>query len=36
MNKIIQLEDLGVKDYQETWSYQEAIFKTIVDLKYSQ
>ncbi len=33
MNKIIQLEDLGVKDYQETWSYQEAIFKTIVDLK---
>ena len=33
MNKIIQVEDLGVKDYQETWSYQEAIFKTIVDLK---
>ena len=33
MNKIIQLEDLGVKDYQATWSYQEAIFKTIVDLK---
>ncbi len=33
MNKIIQLEDLGVRDYQETWSYQEAIFKTIVDLK---
>jgi lipoyl(octanoyl) transferase len=33
MNKVIQLEDLGVKDYQETWSYQEAIFKTIVDLK---
>ena len=33
MNKIIQLEDLGVKDYRETWAYQEAIFKTIVDLK---
>jgi lipoyl(octanoyl) transferase len=33
MNKNIQLEDLGVRDYQETWSYQEAIFKTIVDLK---
>ena len=33
MNKIIQLEDLGVKDYQQTWAYQEAIFKTIVDLK---
>lgn len=33
MNKIIQLEDLGVRDYQETWSSQETIFKTIVDLK---
>jgi lipoyl(octanoyl) transferase len=33
MNKVIQVEDLGVKDYKETWAYQEAIFKTIVDLK---
>jgi lipoyl(octanoyl) transferase len=33
MNKVIQVEDLGVKDYQETWVYQEAIFKSIVDLK---
>lgn len=33
MNKIIQLEDLGVRDYKETWAYQEAIFKSIVDLK---
>lgn len=33
MNKVIQVEDLGVKDYQETWVYQEAVFKSIVDLK---
>ena len=33
MNKVIQVEDLGIKDYNETWAYQEAIFKTIVDLK---
>jgi lipoyl(octanoyl) transferase len=33
MNKVIQVEDLGIKDYNETWSYQEAIFKSIVDLK---
>jgi len=33
MNKIIQLQDLGLKDYKETWEYQESIFKDIVDLK---
>lgn len=33
MNKIIQLQDLGLKDYKETWDYQESIFKEIVDLK---
>ncbi|HWS59817.1 MAG TPA: lipoyl(octanoyl) transferase LipB [Flavobacterium sp.] len=33
MNKTIQLEDLGVKDYKETWEYQEELFKEIVDLK---
>jgi lipoyl(octanoyl) transferase len=33
MNKIIQLQDLGLKDYKETWDYQESIFKDIVDLK---
>jgi lipoyl(octanoyl) transferase len=31
MNKLIQLQDLGNKDYQET--YQEELFKGIVDLK---
>ena len=33
MNKTIQLQDLGTKDYKATWEYQEEIFKTIVDLK---
>ena len=33
MNKNIQLRDLGNKDYKETWDYQEALFKEIVDIK---
>jgi len=33
MNKKIQLQDLGSKDYKSTWEYQEEIFKNIVDLK---
>jgi len=33
MNKTIQLQDLGLRDYKETWDYQETIFKDIVDLK---
>ncbi|SHN65970.1 lipoyl(octanoyl) transferase [Flavobacterium fryxellicola] len=33
MNKIIQLQDLGNKDYKATWEYQEELFKGIVDLK---
>lgn len=33
MNKNIQLQDLGSKDYKATWEYQEALFKEIVDLK---
>ncbi|MDI1257289.1 MAG: lipoyl(octanoyl) transferase LipB [Flavobacterium sp.] len=33
MNKSIQLQDLGLKDYKDTWDYQEALFKDIVDLK---
>ena len=33
MNKTIRLEDLGLKDFKETWEYQETIFKAIVDLK---
>lgn len=33
MNKKIQLQHLGLKDYKETWDYQEQIFKSILDLK---
>lgn len=33
MNKNIQLQDLGNKDYKVTWDYQETLFKAIVDLK---
>ena len=33
MNKKIQLQDLGNKDYKETWDYQEQLFKQIVDIK---
>lgn len=33
MNKKVQLQDLGAKDYKETWDYQETLFKEIVDIK---
>jgi lipoyl(octanoyl) transferase len=33
MNKKIQLQDLGNKDFKATWEYQEKLFKEIVDLK---
>jgi lipoyl(octanoyl) transferase len=33
MNKKIHLQDLGNKDYKETWEYQEELFKKIVDIK---
>tara|TARA_R110002096_G_scaffold99514_1_gene220423 strand:- start:6214 stop:6921 length:708 start_codon:yes stop_codon:yes gene_type:complete len=33
MNKHIQLQDLGYKDYKQTWEYQEQLFKGIVDTK---
>ena len=33
MNKNVELQDLGLKDYKETWDYQEALFKSIVDAK---
>ncbi len=33
MNKKIELQDLGFKDYKETWDYQESLFKGIVDTK---
>jgi len=33
MNKTIQLQDLGTKDFKATWDYQETLFKTIIDTK---
>ncbi len=33
MNKNVELRDLGLKDYKETWDYQELLFKEVVDLK---
>ncbi|PIB30505.1 lipoyl(octanoyl) transferase [Maribacter sp. 4U21] len=33
MNKKVFLQDLGHKDYKETWDYQELLFKQIIDVK---
>lgn len=33
LNKNIDIQDLGLKDYKETWEYQEELFKGIIDLK---
>ena len=33
MNKTIQVQDLGLKDYKETWDFQEDLFKKTVDCK---
>lgn len=33
MNKKVLLQDLGRKDYKDTWDYQELLFKQTLDLK---
>lgn len=33
MNKEVTIQDLGLKDYKETWDYQELLFQQIIDLK---
>jgi len=33
MNKNVQIQDLGTKDFKETWVYQEELFKGILDTK---
>ena len=33
MNKKVILRDLGLKDYKETWDFQEQVFKKTLDLK---
>ncbi len=32
-NKVVEVKDLGLKDYKETWDYQELLFQRTVDLK---
>ncbi|MBT8323668.1 MAG: lipoyl(octanoyl) transferase LipB [Winogradskyella sp.] len=33
MNKRVEVQDLGNKDYKQTWAYQEQLFKNILDIK---
>jgi len=33
MNKKIEIQELGLKDFKETWEYQELLFKGILDTK---
>ena len=33
MNKTVVVEDLSLKDYKETWDFQEKVFQEIVDIK---
>lgn len=33
MNRLVQVEDLGLKDYKETWDYQEDLFQGILNTK---
>ncbi|NML56485.1 lipoyl(octanoyl) transferase LipB [Chryseobacterium cheonjiense] len=32
-NKVVEFEDLGTRDYQSAWDYQESLMKNIIDLK---
>ena len=32
-NKIVEFEDLGTREYQSSWDYQESLMKNIIDLK---
>lgn len=33
LNHKVEVQNLGLKDYQEAWDYQEGIFKSVVDVK---
>jgi lipoyl(octanoyl) transferase len=33
LNKKVTLQDLGTKDYKETWDYQETLFQSIINTK---
>ncbi len=32
-NHKVEIQQLGLKDYQEAWDYQETLFKSVIDLK---
>ena len=33
MNKKVKFQDLGLKDYKETWEYQEELFQETLAIK---
>lgn len=33
MNKIVEIQDLGNKDYKATWDYQEGLFQSVLNTK---
>lgn len=33
MNKVVELQELGQRDFKETWEYQEILFKGVLDTK---
>lgn len=33
MNKAVQIQDLGEKDYQDTWEFQEELFQNVLSIK---
>jgi lipoyl(octanoyl) transferase len=33
LNKQVEIQELGIKDYKDTWEYQEQLFKDIIDIK---
>ncbi len=33
MNKVVEIRELGSKDYKETWDYQKKLFEGLIDLK---
>lgn len=35
MNKTVYIEDLGYRDYKDTWDYQESLFSGILEVKKS-
>ena len=35
MSREVEVRELGLKDYKETWDYQEKLFKEVLDIKIS-